>query len=137
MDYSVRPANEGDLPAIERLEGDGGWEPASYLLYDVQVAEAAGEVIGFIASRTVGDEGEVLNLVVDPAWRRRGVATRLLETVKAPELFLEVRVSNSPARSLYSKLGFLEQGRRRDYYVNPIENAIVMRLSRTLKRVKT
>ena len=79
---------------------------------------------------------ELLNIAVDPAHRRSGVATRLIGNIDSPNLLLEVRESNLEAQNLYQKLGFVEIGRREKYYTEPDETAIVMRLSQRLKRVK-
>ncbi len=79
--------------------------------------------------------GEVLNLAVAPAWRRRGVARALLDqglevlsARGAGEVFLEVRVSNQAAQALYVAAGFRPTGMRADYYRNPREDALVLRL---------
>ena len=81
------------------------------------------------------DEGEILNLAVVPAGRRRGLGHalvhRILETLAsrgARAIYLEVRESNAPARRLYAAHGFREVGRRKQYYRRPIEDAIVLRL---------
>jgi [ribosomal protein S18]-alanine N-acetyltransferase len=78
---------------------------------------------GLIVARIAADEAEILTLAILPETRRRGVARLLLqETVRqmqslgAVQLFLEVSVSNEPARALYVKSGFSEVGRRRNYY---------------------
>ena len=98
------------------------------------VAEEEGSVAGYIGSQTCGDESDVMNVAVHPDFRRRGIAeslvNALVEQLKAIEsrcLTLEVRVSNVPAISLYEKLGFSEVGRRKNYYRNPREDALIMR----------
>jgi ribosomal-protein-alanine N-acetyltransferase len=75
-----------------------------------------------------------MNVAVHPDFRRRGIAealvNRLVEELKAIDshsLTLEVRASNVPAISLYEKLGFSEVGRRKNYYRNPREDALIMR----------
>jgi polysaccharide biosynthesis protein PslH len=76
-------------------------------------------------------EWEILNLAVGPAWRRRGIARRLLEELlnRFPALwFLEVRESNSAAIRLYQSLGFERAGIRPGYYQDSQEAAIVMRI---------
>ncbi len=128
MSFSVRRANAHDVEAIGRIQGNSSWHPATYLEYDLFVAEASSQVIGFIATRTTAGEAEILNIVVDPAWRRQGVASVLLQTIKAKEIFLEVRESNKAARQLYKKLGFTEYGHRREYYEDPREDAVLMKL---------
>jgi [ribosomal protein S18]-alanine N-acetyltransferase len=84
----------------------------------------------FAAGKNEQSEREILNLAVAPAFRRRGIATLLLrnELRSNAIYFLEVRESNSAARKLYSLLGFVEVGRRKQYYRNPTETAIVMQV---------
>ena len=89
-----------------------------------------------VAARSVSGEAEILNLAVTPGWRRRGLGRRLVETAieaaraaGATRIFLEVRESNGAALALYAALGFLEAGRRRNYYRAPEEDALI--LSRT------
>lgn len=87
---------------------------------------------GFLVARHEASEWEVENIVVSPQYRRRSVATRLLTALleraretKSHAVFLEVRASNLPARKLYQKAGFRETGRRKLYYSDPLEDAIV------------
>jgi ribosomal-protein-alanine N-acetyltransferase len=82
------------------------------------------EASGFSLCRMAADEAELLLIAVAPAWRRLGVADRLLLRARedaaargACALFLEVREDNSPARMLYSRAGFVEVGRRPGYYL--------------------
>jgi ribosomal-protein-alanine N-acetyltransferase len=95
-----------------------------------------GEVAGAVASREVAGEAEILNLAVGALWRRRGIGRRLMQTAVegaisrgVRRVFLEVRESNGGARAFYSGLGFAQQGRRRKYYQDPVEDALL--LSRT------
>lgn len=98
------------------------------------VAEEEGRVAGYIGSQTVCNETDMMNVAVHPDFRRRGVAealvNALVDQLKAMEstcLTLEVRASNIPAISLYEKLGFSEIGRRKNYYRNPKEDALILR----------
>jgi ribosomal-protein-alanine N-acetyltransferase len=94
-----------------------GWDPFGY---DVFVAESGGCCLGFAVVRTIPpDEHELLNLAVDPGFRRQGVGRRMLEELLAarPGLWsLEVRESNLAGREFYGRMGFREVQRRRDYY---------------------
>jgi ribosomal-protein-alanine N-acetyltransferase len=99
------------------------------------VAESESAVIGYMVGREAAGTGEVLNLAVDPPFRRRGVAQALLEAGLAAlarrgvdEVFLEVRESNAAAQALYAGAGFRIVGRRSAYYRNPVEDALVLRL---------
>lgn len=73
-------------------------------------------------------EEEITQILVDPAYRGRGLAKGLLKHLDArKDCFLEVRLSNLVAQSLYKSQGFEEVGRRKDYYHDPLEDALVMR----------
>ena len=130
----VRRGTTADIPAIRRIQMSSHtashWEPETYFDFDVTIAERSGEPCGFLVSRDLAGEIEVLNLASAPDIRRQGVATALLGSIEAPEIFLEVRESNTVARKLYEKLGFTIVGTRPEYYDDPVETAIVMRLSR-------
>jgi ribosomal protein S18 acetylase RimI-like enzyme/glycosyltransferase involved in cell wall biosynthesis len=127
----VRPLAAADLPRIAQIEAPGSWQVESYLTLDTMVADVDRTVVGFLVSReTAPGEREILNLAVDAAYRRSGVARRLLarELERSSQAwFLEVRESNLAAQALYSTFGFVPSGTRRDYYENPRENAITMR----------
>jgi ribosomal-protein-alanine acetyltransferase len=131
----IRPAGEPDIPELDRIQRSSPeavlWEPQGYLAYDCLVAELDGRVVGFVVCRILDDkEGEVLSLVVDPPFRRRGIGKRLMLQVlgrSRESWFLEVRQSNSPALILYRNLGFQEISRRPNYYQDTGETAVVMR----------
>ena len=98
------------------------------------VAMEGEQVAGYIGSQTVCGETDMMNVAVHPSHRRKGIAEALIlgliEELKAMEshcLTLEVRASNTPAISLYEKLGFSEIGRRKNYYRNPKEDALILR----------
>ncbi len=104
------------------------------------VAEARGEsaILGFLIAQHIGPEWELENIVVAHEVQGKGVGTRLLNELFAQAkqahseaVFLEVRESNLAARRLYEKCGFEESGRRKSYYSNPLEDAVLYR--RTLK----
>lgn len=99
------------------------------------IAEANGQKIAFLVGRAVSDEFEILNLAVTPAYRRRGIALRLMSEALqharmagARRAYLEARNSNEAAIALYSRLGFTECGRRPRYYQYPVEDAVVLAL---------
>jgi ribosomal-protein-alanine N-acetyltransferase len=105
-----------------------GWRGAVALACEVE-----GTLTGFVIGRQVADEGEILNLAVVPARRRRGEGGALLRaaldefrTRRTNRVFLEVRESNHAAIAFYSKHGFAETGRRSGYYQDPAEAAILM-----------
>ena len=91
-------------------------------------------VLGYVGSQTVMGETDMMNVAVHPDARRHGIARRLIlalvEELKQQGshcLTLEVRASNQNAISLYQKLGFLQIGRRPNYYRNPKEDALILR----------
>jgi [ribosomal protein S18]-alanine N-acetyltransferase len=94
-------------------------------------------VIGYIVFWHVEDEMHILNLAVDPQFRRTGIARDLVHAALkrsyeqgAKRAFLEVRISNAPAQKLYASLGFIGNAIRRDYYDAPVEDAVIMTLER-------
>lgn len=98
------------------------------------VAMEGDNLAGYVGSQTVMDESDMMNVAVDPAFRRRGVARALVEALvlalkerNAHALTLEVRASNEPAKALYEQLGFAQVGRRPNYYRNPKEDALILR----------
>ena len=99
------------------------------------VAMEGDRLAGYVGSQTVMGETDMMNVAVHPDFRRRGIGEALIlalvEELKAKEshsLTLEVRASNVPAIALYEKLGFAETGRRKNYYRNPKEDALILRI---------
>ena len=98
------------------------------------VAVDGEKLLGYIGSQTVMDEADMMNVAVDPAARRRGIALRLVQALvqalaakQVRALTLEVRAGNEPAKALYEQLGFLQVGRRPNYYRNPKDDALILR----------
>ena len=98
------------------------------------VATEGDTVAGYVGSQTVCEETDMMNVAVHPDYRRQGIAealiVSLLDSLKeqgSHSLTLEVRASNVPAIALYEKLGFAEVGRRKNYYRNPKEDALILR----------
>jgi len=97
------------------------------------VAELGGLVAGYVVAHCAADEGEILNLGVAVAHRRRGLGRALVEHVLSAlatrgvrVVYLEVRESNGGARRLYEGLGFGAVARRTRYYRRPVEDAVVL-----------
>jgi ribosomal-protein-alanine acetyltransferase len=94
-----------------------------------------GTLVGFLVARHVREEWELENIVVSAEFRGRGIGERLLHgllaRVRETEswgVFLEVRESNVAARKFYQKAGFRDIGRRKSYYADPAEDAVLYRL---------
>ena len=93
--------------------------------------------LGYCVFRIIAGEGELLRIAVLPEFQGRGLSKKLMDQMveysrkkKAETMFLEVRESNEKARNLYRSYGFSEEGIRKDYYRNPVENAVIMKACR-------
>jgi len=147
MPVAIRSAALNDVPAILAIERQAPsaahWTSEQYtklmaggvVLVAEQATGEAGRLCGFVCAKTVAGEWEIENVVVSAGFLRRGIANQLLraliqraESEAASAILLEVRESNPPARGLYEKHGFREVGRRRAYYRNPVEDAILYAL---------
>ena len=143
----IRRAIPADIPALIALEKQAAMAAHwSTHQYEAAVSgEAPSRVVlvleeeailqGFIVGRAAGEEWEIENIAVAGAARRRGLGSHLLEEFiglargrGAQSVFLEVRESNLAARQLYEEYAFVETGRRKRYYREPEEDAIVYRL---------
>jgi [ribosomal protein S18]-alanine N-acetyltransferase len=126
--------------AIERASYSVPWSEATFrgLLRrrdaEMIVAESGDAVVGFTIFWCVVDQAELGNVAVQEAWRGRGLGALLVADVLARagrrgvrEVFLEVRPTNDVARRLYERFGFEYVGRRRNYYQQPVEDALVLR----------
>ncbi len=145
----VRNAIADDAPRLIELARCAAtaaqWSPAEYEKLFAPVAvhqrvtlvlEEDCVVLGFLVARPLADEWEIENIAVNGPARRRGLGTRLLgefmrlvENRGGKQVFLEVRESNRAARALYEKWAFVEAGKRKSYYHNPEEDALVLRFS--------
>ena len=131
----VRPAVEGDFPAITRIQQRtpeaAQWPLGDYSGTSLLIAIADGDPAGFCAWRqNLPDEAELLNLAVAPEFRRRGVASALLDALDGAAhgaIFLEVAETNAAAIGLYLKFGWEQSGVRKGYYAQGKINAIVMK----------
>jgi ribosomal-protein-alanine N-acetyltransferase len=143
MPLAIRSAALNDVSAILNIEqqapGAAHWCADQYKkLFDsgiILVAEETGKLCGFVCAKAVGGEWEIENVVVAAEFLRHGIAKELVRTLiqlaeneAASAIRLEVRESNLPARRLYEKHGFREVGRRRMYYSDPAEDAILYAL---------
>ena len=139
---NIRRARLYDVPAlarIERVSFVSQWS-AEEITRDivsndrayVAVAEINGEAVGYADMWIVAGEAQLFNIVVDPAYRGKEIAFRLLAhmlkvaAVTCNVITLEVRRSNVPAISLYLKSGFRQVGIRKGYYTDNGEDAVLM-----------
>jgi ribosomal-protein-alanine N-acetyltransferase len=134
-------ADVGAVEALQRRAFTNAWgaEAIRWELENTDVARLYvargpdGSLVGYCACWMIFNELHINSLAVDEAWRRRGVARRLLGHVLdeaiaggATSATLEVRASNQAARALYEGLGFKVEGLRRDYYQEPREDALIL-----------
>ena len=138
----MRPDDLDEVVAIERASFSMPWSRGAFL-YEIQqnrvarcwVLRDGDRLAAYLCLWEIGDELHVTNIAVDPAMRRRGLARHLLgailENGRARHLravTLEVRPTNDEARTLYESFGFRVVGRRRGYYYDTGEDALVMEL---------
>ena len=138
----VRWVSREDLAAVARLEEmcfSIPWsntaieEAFANELYRFVAVEEKGVIVGYANFRIVADEGEIERVAVHPDSRRRGYGRKLMEAMVeysrkkgVRDMTLDVRVNNEKAINLYESCGFVEEGRRKDYYREPTEDAIIM-----------
>ena|ERR1035437_4359139 len=131
-----------DVPQIAELEQEcfsSPWSESS-LLYAVNdpnsayfAAKDGEKTVGYGGINFVLDEGFIGNVAVKSDYRRKGVGLSIIESIislaeekKVSFISLEVRKSNTPAILLYEKCGFLDVGIRKDFYIWPTEDAVIM-----------
>lgn len=143
----IRHATPADLPAIVALERQAAtaahWSSDQYqgAFLDsaprriVLVLEETSTIQAFLIARALDREWDIENIVVSDQVQRRGLGSRLLDQFLAlarcqgaNAVFLEVRESNRAARALYEKASLVHTGRRKRYYREPEEDALVYRL---------
>ena len=142
LGIETRALGLSDLNSIDAIEQRAYRTPWSRSMFASELAKASSVCIGafdgeqlsgYVINSRYVDAWHIMNVAVDPDFRHRGVATRLLEQVfeltkddQRRGYTLEVRVSNDRAISLYEKLGFVRQGIRRGYYTDNREDALIM-----------
>ncbi|MGA7826169.1 MAG: ribosomal protein S18-alanine N-acetyltransferase [Geobacteraceae bacterium] len=139
---TLHPVTSADLEEILTLERASFHHPwtGEHILDEIQSPHSFpllarlenGSCVGYICPMLVLDEGQILNVAVHPAYRGRGIGKMLLKTTLeqlrdkgASVVYLEVRPTNTVAISLYTRCGFITNGRRKAYYENG-EDAILM-----------
>lgn len=140
----IREMQIDDLEQVMEIENatfSAPWTETGYFSFLMRndtlflVAEEEGRILGYCGLLSVQDEGDITNVAVESSQRGRGIGEALVRelALRACEsgvrvLHLEVRQSNEAARSLYRKLGFQEDGLRKNYYEAPREDAVLMSL---------
>lgn len=143
MDILVRKMEEKDLDRIMEIEQDcftTPWSREAFLLEITKnelaryiVAETDGIVAGYGGIWMIVGEGHITNIGVESKYRRLGVGNKILEGLieasrdtEVMSMTLEVRESNIAAQNLYKKYGFVDYGKRPNYYSDDNEDAIIM-----------
>ncbi|MBR6951259.1 MAG: ribosomal protein S18-alanine N-acetyltransferase [Oscillospiraceae bacterium] len=140
-ELEIRPARPEDLAGILTLERACFRPPWTERSLSEEMndpdgltlaALRGGRLAGFCMMHRAGDQAELYQIAVCPEERRAGVALELLRSAETAaggrgmgEAFLEVRASNAPAVGLYEKAGWRRLGTRRNYYVDPVEDALL------------
>ena len=139
---TVRKMKKEDLDRVSQIEKECFSTPWSRDAFEdmidnplalYMVAEDNGYVVANCGVISAAGEGDICNVAVDPAYRKRGIGEKLLSeimNVASKELLveaftLEVRESNKAAISLYEKLGFVNEGIRPGFYTSPKEDAVI------------
>jgi ribosomal-protein-alanine N-acetyltransferase len=151
----IRPAQDADVPRLMEIAGHSvtaaRWSEKEYMkIFSSDsgrscalVIEEDGMAAGFLVGRQVAhDEWEIENVAIAGDARRRGLGSHLLgefvDLVRnrgGERIYLEVRETNQGARRLYEKWAFNEAGRRKSYYQNPPEDALILELSFPQKNI--
>lgn len=140
-DFSIENLKENHIDSIAELEKICFSEPwsADAIMDSFRsgtvflVAEKDGKVLGYVGIKPVLDEGYITNVAVFPEYRRMGVGAALMHSLDRLArnkglafISLEVRKSNLPAISLYESFGYKTEGVRKNFYRDPLEDAIIM-----------
>ena len=141
-ELSIDDMKVEDLPEIVSIETASFTTPWSETLFYNEICKAIavsrvakinGKVVGHLCANVILDEGHILNLAVHPEFRGLGIASSLIKEMidimrdrNCRSVFLEVRISNEQARIMYQKFGFSLLGTRKNYYISPVEDAVIM-----------
>ena len=143
LEVRITPMRRRHLRGVLRIEQQVYPRPWTFGLFLGEISQQASriylvarvgsEVVGYAGMFRAIDDGHITTIAVDPAWQRRGIATRMLLVLARAamdrgcrNLTLEVRMSNSGAQALYQRFGFMPAGVRKGYYPETGEDALVM-----------
>jgi [ribosomal protein S18]-alanine N-acetyltransferase len=139
-DVRIRKLSYGDLPSVISIERRSFPTPWSLAMFVLELSKPSGiclaaeddnGLVGYLVCARYDEVWHLMNVAVSSENRRRGVASdlidRLFEEAGSESRFtLEVRVSNLPAIAMYERIGFRSAGRRRSYYHDNGEDALIM-----------
>jgi len=143
MDVIIRPMRKEDVEEvleIEKLSFSTPWSKEAFISEVTKnscakyiVAEVDNKIVGYGGFWVVVDEGHITNIAVHPEYRSKGIGSKIMEGLielakknGIISMTLEVRESNIVAQHLYAKFGFRPLGRRKGYYQDNNEDAIIM-----------
>ncbi len=137
----IRPLAYADLPQVIAIERRAFTTPWSLAMFVLELSKPSGiclaalrdgRIVGYLVCSRYVDDWHVMNVAVDPNLLRQGIASTLLDHLFAQadgpgeQYTLEVRPSNTPAIGLYERFGFYTAGKRRGYYHDNREDALIM-----------
>lgn len=138
----IREMQLDDLEGVMEIENDNfskPWTETGFFSFLIRndtlflVAEEEEKILGYCGVVMAADEGDITNVAVSKQYQNQGIGRMLVgELIQrtgelgVARLFLEVRSSNQPAIHLYRKMGFEENGMRKNYYEAPVEDALLM-----------
>ena len=141
LDLEIRPLTYADLPQVIAIERRAFPTPWSLAMFVLELSKPAGvclaaliegRLVGYLVCSRYDTVWHLMNVAVDDRLRRQGIATALIERLfeladgPSEQYTLEVRTSNDVAIRLYERFGFRPAGRRRGYYHDNREDALIM-----------
>jgi len=138
--FTIRPLAYSDLPQVAGIERRSFPTPWSSAMFVLELSKRSGvclaavqekRLVGYLVCSRYADVWHLMNIAVDPAARRQGIASALLAEMleragQHEQYTLEVRPSNASAIALYERFGFRSSGTRRSYYRDTGEDAVIM-----------
>ena len=139
----IREMQLDDLEQVMVIENDNfsrPWTETGFFTFLIRedalflAAEEDGKILGYCGVVMVQDEGDITNVAVAKERQNQGIGKLLVEKLiektqeaGVTQLYLEVRASNERAIHVYEKMGFVQNGRRKNYYEDPVEDGLLMK----------